>query len=1013
MALTIDQKKALFRYMLVSREGDLREQRLIRQGKGAFHVSGMGHEAMAALALSMREDDYCFPFYRDRAFAVARGITNYDLALAFFAKRESSSAGKQLPAHYNNRKLNIWSLASPTGEHLLPACGAAWGIKMDGKDSVVMTSAGDSVSRQGDFYEAVSFAKEKKLPMIFIIEDNAVAISMRTEMTNALSLGVLSKEEWLMFDGCDVEQVYGVTHEAVNKIRKGKGPVFIWSKVLRMSSHSSADDHRNYRSEEELEDLEKKDPIRQFREHLIAEGIYTQEEIDELQAVVAQEIKYDYNKASNAEEPKRGEEMLEVVAELQLGDKPPLVPGKEYRLADALNLTFKDILRKNKGVCFFGEDIEDPLGGVFKLTKGLSTEFPEQVANSPVAESTIMGVAAGLAGYGKLPIFEIQFIDFIMTAWNQLVNNIAGLRWRSHGQWKCPAIIYAPCGAYLPGGAIWHSQTNESAFAHFPGMHVVMPSTPVDTSGMLLSALKCEDPVLFLIPKHMLWAKSKTPKHLEPVPLGKAAVRQEGTDVTLLSWGNCLEICEDAMNDIEGSGISIELIDLRTIVPWDKEAVKASVKKTGRLVIVQEDTVNCSVGQMVVTELLADTEFWEGMVAAPLLVSKGNVLIGYNEVYEYSCLPDKERVVQAIRGVMMSWKKSEVALRSGLFKEEIATVGGSEAIEQKEQHRFMNDTSTVTIVLPNLGEGLREARVVGIFKREGESVSEDDALCDVETDKAVFPIECSVKGTVKSWRVKENDLITVGQEMLIVESSGGSLGANGSDSNQTPPLKEEQEHLTDSQGALSPHILKQMDGVLPARLSVTADWDGLRKVWAGLRGRSNGGVFSYTTMVAWCVVQAIKEFPAFRRLLKTGGISDPQDSFDIGFAVALDNDELATAVINNVEGLDWHGFVKAYREVLKEVKEGKHQSKARVPMLLTSMGPLKIRSGSPIVIPPAVGTLFLGEPYFESVFDEGKVEFKEVVMLDLAFDHRWANGAGAGRFLKQVKKNIESFHPKE
>lgn len=981
--------------MLLARHGDVREQRLIRQGKGWFHVSGMGHESMACMNHFLKPEDYCFPFYRDRAFVMGRGITTYELALSFYAKKESSSAGKQLPGHYSNRRLNIWSHPSPIASHLLPACGAAWGLQLDGKkDSVVFASVGDGGSRQGDFFEAICFAKEKNLPVIFVVQDNRFAISTPTKEITSLALDLLPKEEWLVADGTNVVEVAETFALASQKARSGEGPQFLWYRLERLSSHSSADDHRNYRSEEELQAIDARDPIQNYINFIVSKNILSQNQIDNLQEKIAEAVKQDYVKAEKAADPHPGDQKKQIFGSIGIGAAPCLLKDKDYRMADAINLTFKEILKTNPDTYFFGEDIEDPLGGVFKLTKGLSTEFSGRIYNSPLAESSILGIASGLASYGKRPIFEIQFIDFISPGWNQLVNNLANLRWRSHGNWTCPAIIYAPCGGYLPGGAIWHSQTNESVFAHYPGLLVIVPSTPADASGLLLSALACEDPVLFLIPKHLLWVPQKNPQKLEPIPLGKAAVRQEGDDLTLLAWGNCAEIAQKAIEKI-GTKNSIELIDLRSIVPWDHETIFNSVLKTGRLVILQEDNQNCSVGEMIIAALCQNTEVWNKMVAPPVLVSKDNVHIGYNPIYEYSSLPDLERALKAIEKAL-SINKTHLAVSS------ITPSGyaASEAISEKINLPVTGGKETIK--LPNLGEGLLEARVVEIFKKEGELLKQDDALCEVETDKAVFPVESPFEGTLEKWLIKTGDVVQVGQAIGEI-----SVKAQSNLQDKKHISAQEDTHITTAEGALSPEIINQLQGVLPASLSVVADYTALRNARAKVRGRSKGGVFSYTTMVAWAVVQALKEFPAFRRLLKQGQISPPLEEFDIGFAVALEKDELETAVIPKANQLNWPEFVSAYRQALHNIRENAPQSKARTTVLLTSMGPLNIRKGTPIVVPPAVATLFIGEPYYELVESNTS---KEVISLDLSFDHRWANGAGAGRFLKKIKDNIQNFN---
>src|SRR5436189_4387220 len=633
-ALSKEDKLRLLTTMLESRHSDLREQNLNRQGKGHFHVSGMGHEALAAVSIQMEPDDYIVSYYRDRGLVLGRGMTTRQLGLEYFAKRNTGSGGRQMPSHYSNADLHIWSVPTPTGSQLLPACGIAWGIKLDGKRNLVVTTVGDAATRQGDFFEAVCFAKEKKLPLLFLVEDNGYGISMPTRKTNPLALNVLESDNWRQIEGQNVQQVYEATAEAFEKIRTGGGPFFFWVTMERLSSHTSSDDQKLYRSDEELRVLEKFDPLKCWNDRLIEEGIITAEQYAKLDEEIKERVRREYGEAEKAEDPSPNELLANVTKPPPKIDKEILPPGK-YRIGDTVNKTLRAGLEEDPRRILFGEDIEDPKGGVFRLTQKLSTEFPKQVFNSPLAESTILGVACGLAAYGRRPVFELQFIDFIYPGFNQLVTNISNLRWRSFGQWKCPMVIYAPYGAYLPGGSLWHSQANEAALVHYPGLSVVIPSTPEDAAGLLWTAMHCEDPVLFLIPKHMFWAERESAEAIRAVPLGKARKRQAGSNVTLIAWGNTLGKALVRLQQIENEA-SIELIDLRSISPWDRETIEESVRKTGRVVIVQEDTENCSVGQMIITHLTAKTDLWNSILSPPILVSKGNVMLSYTPIYEYA-----------------------------------------------------------------------------------------------------------------------------------------------------------------------------------------------------------------------------------------------------------------------------------------------------------------------------------------------------------------------------------------
>src|SRR6476619_4731181 len=460
-ALSKDDKLRLLRIILESRHADLREQNLIRQGKGHFHVSGMGHEGLAAVSIQMEPDAYIVSYYRDRGLILGRGMTTRQLGLEYFAKRNTGSGGRQMPSHYSNADLHIWSVPTPTGSQLLPACGIAWGIKLDGKKNLVVTTIGDAATRQGDFFEAICFAIEKKLPLLFLVEDNAYGISMPTRKTNPLALNVLEPNNWRRIEGQNVQQVYDATAEAFQKIRSGGGPFFFWINMERLSSHTSSDDQKLYRSEEELRELEKFDPLKCWKDQLIEDGIITADDLARFDSEIKERARQEYSEAEKAEDPSPNELLANVTKPPPKIEKEILSPGK-YRIGDTVNRTLHAGLEEDPQRILFGEDIEDPKGGVFRLTQKLSTEFPKQVFNSPLAEATILGVACGLAAYGKRPVFELQFVDFIGPAWNQLVTNLSTLRWRSFGNWKCPAVIYAPYGAYLPGGSLWHSQANES-----------------------------------------------------------------------------------------------------------------------------------------------------------------------------------------------------------------------------------------------------------------------------------------------------------------------------------------------------------------------------------------------------------------------------------------------------------------------------------------------------------------------------------------------------------------------
>jgi 2-oxoisovalerate dehydrogenase E1 component len=1024
-ALSKEDKLRLLTTMLESRHADLREQNLNRQGKGHFHVSGMGHEALAAVSIQMEPDDYIVPYYRDRGLILGRGMTTRQLGLEYFAKRNTGSGGRQMPSHYSNADLHIWSVPTPTGSQLLPACGIAWGIKLDDKKNLVVTTVGDAATRQGDFFEAICFAKEKKLPLLFLVEDNAYGISMPTRKTNPLALNVLEHGNWRTIEGQNVQQVYDATAEAFEKIRAGSGPFFFWVTMERLSSHTSSDDQKLYRSEQELHVLEKFDPLKCWKDRLIEEGIITAEEYAKLDEEIKERVRREYSEAEKTDDPSPNELLANVTKPPPKIQKEILPPGK-YRIGDTVNKTLRAGLEADQRRILFGEDIEDPKGGVFRLTQKLSTEFPRQVFNSPLAESTILGVACGLAAYGRRPVFELQFIDFIYPGFNQLVTNISNLRWRSFGNWKCPAVIYAPYGAYLPGGSLWHSQANESALAHYPGLSVVIPSTPADAAGLLWTAMHGDDPVIFLIPKHLLWAEHEYAEPIGAVPLGRARQCTNGSDVTVVAWGNTIEKSLEAIAKIKNE-TSVELIDLRSIVPWDKAAIENSVRKTRRLVVVQEDTENCSVGQMIISHVTSIPELWNAMISPPVLVSKANVMIGYNPIYEYAALPDVERIVAAVRHSVATQQERPVAAGAdrGPAAPEPQFVRPGSALPATGE---IGNRRVQSITVPVMGEGIRNAKVVSLLKKPGDPVALDDELCEVETDKAVYPIQSSFAGVMGEWKTKIGDTVDIGQELGTLFTDEASLPphleqaadmstdrtvAAGDDRVRVAaerPLRKPGPAIpaTAIEPALSPTVTRKLSRVIPANLQIGARWHAIRNARELAKKEDGENAPSPSVMIAWSVVRAMEKHAPFRRLILEDDRIVQNDDFDLGVAVALEGDRLATAVITNANRKSWSEFVKTYNETISATRGGRVDA-MNAPVVITSLGAFGVKAAAPIVVPPSVGTLFVGTAHRELISNKNKNETAEVITLSLTFDHRVVNGAGAAAFANEIKNQIEEF----
>lgn len=1022
------RKLQLLKLMLESRLGDEREKSMIRQGKGWFQISSAGHEALSALGLFLTDEDYTAPYYRDRAFMLTRGISTFDIALSFLAKRSSSSGGRQLPGHYSSRSKKVWTHASPVGAHLLPACGIAWGLKLDKRPGIVVASLGEAAARQGDFFEAICFAKEKQLPILFVVEDNKLGISTQNRKTNPYVMGAVNTSDWTVVDGSDVEAVFNASAKCVQKLRQGKGPAFLWLDVERIESHSIADDQRLYRSEMELSGLPKRDPLPLFKDRLISEKLISEADYAALELEIKEYVRGEYAKADLEPDPTPEDTTLHLFEEATTPAVPPVELGPKSRMVEAINLTLKAAIGNDPDCLVYGQDVEDPKGGVFKLTAGLSKEFPGNVFNAPVAESTIVGLACGLAAYGKKPIFEIQFIDFITPAWNQLVSNLATTRWRSFGDWDCPVVIYAPCGAYLPGGAIWHSQSNESQFASIPGLQVVMPSTPSDCASLMWTAIQSRDPVLVLIPKHLMWLEQPVGP-LQALPLGKSRTIRTGNDLTLVSWGNCLELVQKCLD--ERPAASVELIDLRSIMPWDSETICASVAATGRLLVVQEDVPNCSVGQMIISELMQDPTIWAALKSPPAVVARENIQIGLNPVYEYAALPDIRRIGQAIDIQLATTQPT------ALIQPLIAPAYSAQAIATPVPEAAPSAAPAIfKIQVPILGEGIHSARIISLSKKPGDPVVCDDALCELETDKAVFPVESPKNGTLISWFVKPDDEVTVGQEIaevrlptaspaapaaasspIAVRTSQGTAEMPPETSLVAAPRKLLSNLITrvfhsegerEKKSGLSSEVIQQMQGIVPATITLKAKWDAIREGRKHAQNRWGSKAPSPSALIAWLTLQAMKKHEIFTYTVTMDRVQKDTGSFDLGVAVSLPDDQLATAVVKEASRLTWEEFTTDFVAAIQRVRRGQHDSKIRCPLVISTMGPFDVRSAVPVVVPPAMATLFVGSAHFEPV-KSTELKVQEVVNLTLTFDHRWINGVGSASFMADVRKNIETF----
>jgi len=686
---TRDVLRRAYRLMLLSRRLDDKEIQLKNQSQIYFQISGAGHEAiLVAAGLALRPGiDWAYPYYRDRAFCLALGVTPLDMLLqGVGAKDDPSSGGRQMPSHWGHTRWNIVSGSSPTGTQCLQAVGCAEATRLltelphlpdserPAPDAVTYVSVGEGATSEGEFWESLNTASNGRLPLVYLIEDNGYAISVPVEVQTPggdISRLVEAFPHLKVFrvDGTDLLASLEVMHEAVAYARSGEGPAFVHAKVTRPYSHSLSDDERLYKTDEERTREAARDPLRRAAEYLLAEGLATREELDAFQVEVDLEINAATDIALVAEKPARDTAGLyvhspdvDVSASSWLSE--PLADGKPDTMVAAINRTLRDEMAANPRVLVFGEDVADASrernlaevsgkGGVFKVTHGLQREFGGQrVFNSPLAEANIVGRAIGMATRGLKPVVEIQFFDYIWPAFMQIRDELTMLRYRSNNTFSAPVVIRSPIGGYLRGGAPYHSQSGESIFAHCPGIHVVFPSNAVDAAGLLRTAIRCDDPVLFLEHKHLYrqtYNKGVYPGPDFTIPFGKAAVRRDGSDVTVVTWGALVQRSLLAAQQAEKDGISVRVIDLRTIAPCDWETIGAAVRETNRVVIAHEDALTAGFGAEIAAYVAE--HFFEHLDAPVLRVAAMDTPVAYCPDLEEEILPQSADVLAAIRKV--------------------------------------------------------------------------------------------------------------------------------------------------------------------------------------------------------------------------------------------------------------------------------------------------------------------------------------------------------------------------
>lgn len=662
--LTLKTLINLYKNMVLSRLMDEKMMIMLKQGKSFFHIGGSGHEAVqTAVAYTLQPGyDWAYPYYRDLSFVLQYGVTPYEIFLNFLAREpDPSSGGRQMSNHYGHREKKIVTQSSPTGTQFLQAVGCALGAVRKGRDEIVYVSSGEGTTAQGDFHEALNWAARDRLPVIFLVQNNKYAISV--PVTDQIAGGSIYKVglgyeglNRFRVDGTDLLKSYEIARQAVELARSGEGPTLIEAETVRLMPHSSSDSDKKYRTKEELEHDKLRDPIPKFESYLLEQKILTSDDLHRMRKSLKQEVDIAAEEADRAPHPKAEtvtDFVYAPVTDLPEPESGNHSDGPEIVMVDAINHALREEMETNPDMYIFGQDVADGKGGVFTATSGISTSFgADRCFNAPLAESSIIGVAVGMAVRGLRPVVEIQFGDYIWTAMMQIRNELTTIRWRSNNHWNCPVVIRVPVGGYIHGG-LCHSQNIEAIFAHLPGMRIVYPSRADDAKGLLKYAMRCNDPVMFLEHKGLYrqsYAAAPEPDADYILPFGQAVVRREGTDATVVTYGALVQKSLEAARLLERDGHQVEVIDLRSINPLDMDTVIRSVRKTSKVLVAHEDSLFQGFGAEIAAGI-AEHAFQH--LDAPVQRLAGlNLPIGFSPILEDATLPQNRDVLAALKKLL-------------------------------------------------------------------------------------------------------------------------------------------------------------------------------------------------------------------------------------------------------------------------------------------------------------------------------------------------------------------------